>query len=313
MANITVFGGTNVPAFVKAATEGNLAAVSVSSNSFPYVSLKGKVFTFRDGDESKLITKPNSDEPAGALEVVILDIGPSADKKINAKVWYANGYEEGSTAKPDCYSNDGVAPAADAKDKQHSKCALCPKNVWGSGNKGQGTECSSSKRLAIATPDNLDKPMLIRVPAGSLTPLNEYLAWMKKSGIADSAHVITKIGFDYTVAHQKLTFKGLGWVQADPSAAKAADIVQVIVGRKEVVADTEEPFEQAAPAFAKAAEKPKAAPKAAKPAPVEDDLPTEPKADVKVESSKKPQPKPEPVVEADSDMDAALDDLDFDD
>ena len=318
MSNITGFGGTtNVPAFVRNAAPGNLAAVRTSDGAFPYISLKGKVFTKRDGETKTLITKPDTDEPANALEVVILDVGPSTDKKINCKVWYANGYEEGSTAKPDCYSNDGIAPAADAKEAQSSKCALCPKNVWGSGHNGQGTECSSSKRLAIATPDNLDEPMLLRVPAGSLTGLGEYFKWMKTSGIQDSSFVVTKIGFDYTVAHQKLTFKGLGWAQNDPTAAKGTDLVAMIVGKKELPKDPEaaEPFEQARPAFAeKAAEEPK---KAA-PAPVvaeEDDLPTTPKVktEVKVEQTKKAAPKPEPVVATDADMDAAIDDLDFDD
>ena len=63
-------------------------------------------------------------------------------------------------------------------------------------------------------------------------------------------------------------------------------------------------------------EEPKAepAPKKAKPAPVaeDDDLPTTPKVktEIKVEAS---APKAEPVVATDSAMDAALDDLDFDD
>jgi len=320
MSNITVFGGsTNVPAFVRSAAPGNLADVS-TAGTFAYISLKGKVFTKRDGDTKTLITKPGTDgEPANALEVVILDVGPSADKKVNCKVWYANGYEEGSTAKPDCFSDDGISPAASSKSPQHSKCALCPKNVWGSGNNGQGTECSSSKRLAIATPDNLDEPMLLRVPAGSLTGLGEYFKWMKQSGIQDSAFVVTRIGFDYTVAHQKLTFKGMGWAQKDPTEAKNSDVVAMIVGKKPmVVEEAGEPFEQGRPAFADKpveppTEKPTKAPKAA---PVEDDdLPTTPKVktEVKVEAAKKPEPKAETVVAADADLEDALDDLDFDD
>ena len=318
MANIQVFGGSNVPAFVRNAKVGNLDAVRVNDSTFPYISLKGKVFTKRDGDTKTLITKPGTDEPANALEVVILDMGPSSDKKINAKVWYANGYEEGSTAKPDCYSNDGIAPAADAKDPQAGKCALCPKNVWGGGHNGTGTECASSKRLVIATPDNLDNPMLLRVPGGSLGALNAYTKWLKENGIADSAFVVTKIGFDYTVAHQKLTFKGLGYVETDPTAAKGTELVAIIAGKKEMPKADDgdnEPFETPAPDFVKAAAAKAAEPKKAAKAD-DDDLPAEPKVktEVKVEESKKAAaPKAEPVIEVSDDMSAAVDDLDFDD
>lgn len=312
---VAVFGATNVPAFIKSAAPGNLTNAALGGGAtFPVISLKGKKFTVREGDTATVLMSPTDpDVPAMNIEVVILDIGPSADKRIHAKVWYANGYEEGSKAKPDCYSNDGVAPAKDSANKQADKCALCAKNVWGSGNNGTGTACGSSKRLVVATPDALDKPMLLRAPATSLAPLDAYLQWMQKNGIQDTAHVVTKIGFDYTATQQKLTFKGLGWTQSDPTEAKNADIVAIIAGKKEAPKqESDEPFEQAKPAFA--------AKKPAKPAVEEDgddDLPTTPKAAVKVEGEEKPKtatkPKPAPVaVEADADMESALDDLDFD-
>ena len=310
MTAIVPFSSKNMPAFVQQA-EGNLADVSVGIG-FPVVSVKGKVFTLKDGEDSKLITKPGSDEPAASLEVVILDVGPSADLKYNSRIFYMKNYEEGSNAKPDCYSNDGVEPAADAQNKQAAKCALCDHNVKGSGSTGVGKACRSSKRLAIATPDRLDYPMLLRVPGDSLMAFADYAKWMKQAGIKDTAHVVTKIGFDYKVAHPALTFKGLGWAQEDPTEAKANDTVAYITGKKampQVAKLDEEPFETEAPKFVKD-DKPKTT-KPAKPAPkVEDDLPEEPKVktEVKVEKAK-----PEPaVVEADDDLDAALDDLDFD-
>lgn len=319
MTSIVPFSGSaNVPAFVKAAPTGNLADVSIGLG-FPVVSIKGKVFTLKDGDESKLITKPGTDEPAASLEVVILDVGPSADLKFNSRIFYAKGYEEGSNAKPDCYSNDGIEPGADAQNKQAEKCALCKHNVKGSGNTGVGKACRSSKRMAIATPDNLDNPMLLRVPGDSLMAFSEYIKWMKKTGISDTAHVVTKIGFDYTVAHPAMTFKGLGWATQDPTEAKATETVAYITGKKAMpVAATveEEPFETPAPAFAKKEEPAKVeVPKKAKPAPKvdeDDDLPTEPKVKTEVKVEAAPKAKPEPVAVADDDLDAALDDLDFD-
>ena len=322
MTTIVPFSGSsNVPAFVKAAQPGNLADISIGLG-FPVVSIKGKVFTLKDGDDSKLITKPGTDEPASSLEVVILDVGPSADLKFNSRIFYAKGFEEGSNAKPDCYSNDGVEPGADAQNKQAEKCALCKHNAKGSGSTGVGKACRSSKRMAIATPDNLDNPMLLRVPGDSLMAFSEYIKWMKKSGVSDTAHVVTKIGFDYSVAHPAPTFKGLGWATQDPAEAKATDTVGYITGKKAMPTpevEVEEPFETPAPAFGKKEEPAKVeAPKKAKPAPVveeDDDLPSEPKVktEVKVEAAPKSAvPKADPVTVADDDLDAALDDLDFD-
>ncbi len=322
MTTIVPFSGSsNVPAFVKAAQPGNLADISIGLG-FPVVSIKGKVFTLKDGDDSKLITKPGTDEPASSLEVVILDVGPSADLKFNSRIFYAKGFEEGSNAKPDCYSNDGVEPGADAQNKQAEKCALCKHNAKGSGSTGVGKACRSSKRMAIATPDNLDNPMLLRVPGDSLMAFSDYIKWMKKSGVSDTAHVVTKIGFDYSVAHPALTFKGLGWATQDPAEAKATDTVGYITGKKAMPTpevEVEEPFETPAPAFVKKEEPAKVeAPKKAKPAPVveeDDDLPSEPKVktEVKVEAAPKSAvPKADPVTVADDDLDAALDDLDFD-
>lgn len=313
MTNIVAFEGANVPAFAKTAAPGNLADVKLGAG-FPAISLKGKVFSLRDGDNTTIINRPGTEEPANALEVVILDIGPSSDRKVNAKVWYASGYEEGRADKPDCSSVDGVKPTTQSKNKQAEKCELCPKNVWGTGDKGEGTECRSSKRLAIAMPDKLDRPMLLVVPPTSLGGLGEYLQWLKKSGVQDSAHVITKISFDYTVAHQKLTFKGLGWALTDPTEAKASETVAFITGKKEMPRTeetAEEAFEAPKPEFAKAEKAAK--PKTAKPKADDSDPPSEPKvkAETAVDGTKAPAPAA--VVATDGDMDDALDDLDFDD
>ena len=326
MTSIVPFATANVPAFAQAASAGNLSGIKFTGGGVNYkvVSIEGKRFTIKDGEKETILMNPSDpDTPAMYLECIILDVGPSADRKVNSKVWYLKGYEKGSKAKPDCFSNDGIAPDAGVAEPQATKCALCPKNTWGTGPNGSGTECRSSKRLVIATPDNLDEPMLLRVPATSITPLMEYFGWMQEKGVADTAHVVTRIGFDYTATAQKLTFKGLGWAPQDPAEAKAQDIVAIIAGKKAAPkAEVEEPFEdrptfakEAAPAPAPApapAEKPKAA---AKPAPKDDDLPTEPKVktEVKVEKPKAAAPAPAPVaVESDDDLDAAIGDLDFD-
>ncbi len=327
-----------VPAFARAANgKGSIAAAL--SVSFPVIRYKGKVWSMSkaDGDREKIMREIDGEmQPAPYIDVVILDVGPSADRKLNAKVWYAKAFVEGDEpAAPDCSSDDGITPRADSKNKQSDNCATCPKNVWGSGKEGKGRECGDSKRLAVATADNLKAPMLLTVPAGSLGGFNEYLNWLLKKGVDVSYAAVTRIGFDYDAAHPKLTFKAIGCVSEDPTPYLENEQIDFIVGRKALPArehaddipgdkpafakKAEKPAEPAAEAPKKSAAKPAAPPAEpkAKPAtPPEDDLPTTPNAKVRVEGDAAPttpKAKAEPVTVVDDEGDLDIDGLDFDD
>jgi len=324
MTNLIPFESASLPAFLQE-TFGLTNDLLVSGGGgYPTVSIKGKVFTLKRGDEKTLITDSN-DEPARSLEVVILKAGPAGDKL--SKVYYASGYTEGSDAKPLCYSNDGIAPGVNATEPQSKSCATCPKNVWGShvsedGKKGKA--CSDSKRLAIAPAGQVNDPMLMRVPAASLKALTAFGQQLAKRGVPYQA-VVAKIGFDYSVAHPALTFKPVGFVDESTlmeiKEVVESDLVKRICGEVEDLyvpddADTAgESFEQKKP-------EPKVEPKKAvvkpKPQVTEDDDPP-PKVKVKVEAEEEaPAPAPKPtaksvVQEVEDDLDAALDDMDFDD
>ena len=331
-----------VPAFARAANgKGSIAAAL--SVSFPVIRYKGKVWSMSkaDGDREKIMREIDGEmQPAPYIDVVILDVGPSADRKLNAKVWYAKAFVEGDEpTSPDCSSDDGITPRADSKNKQSDNCATCPKNVWGSGKEGKGRECGDSKRLAVATADNLKAPMLLIVPAGSLGGFNEYLNWLLKKGVDVCYATVTRIGFDYDAAHPKMTFKAIGWVSEDPTPYLENEQIDFIVGRKALPArehaddipgdkpafakKAEKPTEPAAEAPKKSAAKPAAPPaepkatSKAKPAtPPDDDLPTTPKAKVRVEGDEAPtapKAKAEPVTVVDDEGDLDIDGLDFDD
>ena len=129
MANdMVAITASKLPAHLQGKVKStNVFAAAVSAGGFPVVSIKGKVFHVQRGDERTLITKGEDGEPAASLEAVIVAVNPN-----KSKVYYDQGYEEGSAAKPTCYSNDGLAPAADAEEPQAKKCATCPHNQWGS-------------------------------------------------------------------------------------------------------------------------------------------------------------------------------------
>lgn len=206
MANLIPFeSNAALPAHLAALLP--LEKLGGESSGFPSISIKGKTFTMVRGDDRQLITRPGEDSPAPAIEVVILKQNPNV-----SKTYYASAYVEGSDAKPTCYSNNGTSPEPDAEAPQSSKCAICPHNQWGSRpseNGSKGKACGDFRRIAIAPLGMLNDPMLLRVPATSLKALDTYGDFLSKKGLPYNA-VVTKIGFDFSVAYQALTFAGKG-------------------------------------------------------------------------------------------------------
>lgn len=213
MSNIIPFddGNTRLPAYLKKVDVAALNAdlTGHAGGGFPIISIKGKVFTeVRDG-ERKILPNPRDPEsPATYIEVVLVKVN-----KNKSKVWYAQGYTEGADQKkPDCYSTDGVTPAADAENKQAKTCATCKFNEFGSKISDQGRKgkaCADSVRVAIAKPDMLNDPYLLRVPAASMRGLGEYGQMLAKRGVAYNM-VVTRISFDQAEATPKLLYKPTG-------------------------------------------------------------------------------------------------------
>jgi len=281
----------------------NAFASAVSVGGFPVISIKGKVFHIQRGDERTLVTKGEEGEPASSLEAVIVAVNPN-----KSKVFYDSGYEEGSVAKPTCYSNDGIAPAADAEDPQAKKCAVCPHNQWGSritDNGGKGKACADSMRLAIASPTQLNDPMLLRVPAASLKTLGQYGAQLAKRGV-EPQHVVTRIGFDYNVAHPALTFKAIRFVEEH----EMEEVEGVLFEEEETIGLITGTGNAITPEVEHKADEVVAVKKSPKVVEAEEEAEAAPKAEVKVEAA--PKKETAKVDDYDS-IDEALDNLDFDD
>ena len=295
MSDMVAIKSGGLPAHLQGKTKtNNLFAAAVTVGGFPVISIKGKVFHIQRGDERELVTKTGTDdEPASALEVVILSVNPN-----KSKVFYNSGFVEGSVAKPTCYSNDGIAPASDVEEPQSKKCNVCPHNQWGSRiteNGGKGKACGDSMRLCVAPAGMINDPMLLRVPAATLKTLGQYGSQLAKRGV-EPQYVVTRVGFDYNVAHPALTFKAMRFVEeaelatVESTLSDEADIIDQITGVVDKPSISVEPVAESTTATVEeTVEKP-------------------------VEAKKpKPAPKKEvKEVEADE-VDDALANLDFDD
>ena len=74
---------------------------------FGIIGYKGKAWSIRKGGQDTTLMREDGDGPRNSIEVVVLK-----SAGVVSKIFYKNGYVEGSTAAPDCYSTNGVTPAA---------------------------------------------------------------------------------------------------------------------------------------------------------------------------------------------------------
>lgn len=204
----------NALALLQAQLPANLAALmplaggddlsSGVSGGYPVISIRGAKWRMVEGGEEKPIYMPGTTDLAPAIRVVLLKANPNV-----SKTFYAGAYVEGSDAKPDCTSADGIRPDADSAKPQCETCAACPHNQWGSKITPSGSKtkaCADVRRMAILPSEDLNHPpILLRVPAASLADLAAYGKQLKKVGVP-YAGVVTKLSFDAQAAYPKIVF-----------------------------------------------------------------------------------------------------------
>lgn len=246
-AIVSLAPGSQLPAYLQRGDRAAMVAMNsdvISSGlGFPILSIKGKVFTLVKGQEKKILTKV--DDPDEVLQNIVLAVARANSR---TRVFYMKGYkdgDEGVSARPDCYSNDGATPASDAQHPQSKSCQGCKHSVWGSkvstdGQEAKGTACTVNTRLAVVDPDKIediteDDPqvLLLRVPAGSRKNFEEIVKKAEARGIPYNALVL-KVGFDKEAPSPKLTFKVQGLLSDEAYATlngmREHDVVKEIVG-----------------------------------------------------------------------------------
>ena len=106
MSNVTLFSGSNVPAFVKKAELSPLAkslAGGGGSGGGKRISIRGGVFRLLvDGKEVAAIDER-------FLDVVIVNAAPKI-----GRTFYLKQYDSDAPSAPDCWSADGEKPDSSA-------------------------------------------------------------------------------------------------------------------------------------------------------------------------------------------------------
>lgn len=207
---IALFQSGAVPAHLQNRQSAIEDAMVVSGESVPKISIRGKQFRFIKDSQEKLL-------PVGLnLEVTIVGVDPPT-AGLAGKVYYAKKYVPGSDDPPDCMSANGVVPDAGVKLKQHTDCATCPHNEWGSRISDTGAKvkaCSDSKTLLVVNPKQVDGTVWrLQVPPKSFRSLTDYSNTLAEHKIGAEA-VITEVSF-VDAEFPQLAFKPVGFLDAD--------------------------------------------------------------------------------------------------
>lgn len=185
------------------------AAAGTLGNAVNRISLKQSRFRLiKNGSEVAVLQN-------SFLDVVILRAST-----VLSKTFYEKQYNPGQEPEaPDCYSEDGVRPAADSKKKQHANCAECPQNQWGS-KKNPLTQadikaCADSKRVSIVPHNQLgSEPFQLAIPAASM---RDFGAYMNKLSTVSAPYnaVVTRVAFDTEASYPKLLFTAVRYLTKD--------------------------------------------------------------------------------------------------
>jgi len=131
-----------------------------------------------------------------------------------SRVYYKDKYDPNKDATaPNCWSNNGDKPEADASDRQHGNCADCPQNVKGSGENG-GKACRYQRRISILLEgDTSGDVYQFSIPAkslfgkgsGNVHPFESYFKYLLVNEEAPDT-VVTSITYDIEADGMELLF-----------------------------------------------------------------------------------------------------------
>ena len=144
------------------------------------------------------------------LDVIIVDWLTKPSRK-----FYATAYDkEAKATLPDCWSNDGIAPEAGAKNRQHTSCNGCPKDIRGSAPNNKKA-CRYERRLAVLVAgDPSGDVYQIAIPGMSIFSDNDgnvygfegYVKFLLASNEALDT-VVTRLIYDRDADTAKIGFK----------------------------------------------------------------------------------------------------------
>ncbi len=207
MSNLTIFKQAGA---VSTATRRGPTALG---QSLAQTSTMRRIATSTNGTFKRMV---NGEQIGNALRgefnCIIVDLLPKVSRQ-----FYASKYDPNAKPTlPDCWSNLGDKPEANAPNAQATNCATCPQNIKGSGENG-GKACRYQRRIAILIEgDPTGEVYQFNVPGKSLFgkgssnvhPFESYLKYLLANG-ENPDTVVTNISYDLNADTMELLFTPL--------------------------------------------------------------------------------------------------------
>lgn len=122
------------------------------------------------------------------------------------RLYYASKYDPDTPSGPACFAiavnAPGMGPAASAPSPQHSNCAECPHNQWGSSpSGGKGKACRETRRLIMLPADSIESAdkvatsevAALRPPVTSVKNYSTYVQTVATTTRRPVAAVVTEV------------------------------------------------------------------------------------------------------------------------
>ena len=183
---------------------------SAFSNQTKRISLRGGVFRKIVGG------KEVSTADTYIMNIIIVKMAHTP-----SRVYYEDSYEEGKKVSPVCWSNDSNKPDVEVRKPQAESCHTCPNSVRGSGDRGVGTSCRISWRVAVVLANDPSGDILeLVLPSNSCFgkeekdkwPFKPYIQMLADNNVS-AGRIITKMQFDTNSQKPRVLFSPIDAVE----------------------------------------------------------------------------------------------------
>lgn len=268
MSNLTIFKN-DIPAEFRSQGVSeltkSLAGAGRSTN---------RRITVKNGVFRKLVNGEEVGKLKGELNVIIVNALPAVSRQFYAAEYDPNG----TPTLPDCWSNLGDKPEANAANPQASNCQSCPQNIAGSGG-GTRRACAYQRRIAVVLENdpngevyqmNLSSTSIFGKGEGNIHPFESYTRFLAANNESIDG-IVTTISNDEDADNTKLLFSPVRHLTDEEqqvinmagASVEAKNVVRLTVaqqdGVKKLPAAAQEefaPIPKAAPVAAEAIAEP---------------------------------------------------------
>jgi hypothetical protein len=212
MSNDLITMMKNSPAAALMGIDEDTRAIMGGGSSNKRISIDGGVFRKYVGG------KEVSAVEARYMNLIFVKFAPTF-----SRTYYVDAYKKGVKVSPACWSSDSRVPDSAVKSPQARSCDVCPHNVKGTGQGGQGTACRKSWRTAVVLPnDPSGDVMQLVIPAASVWGDSDgnkhrwepYIKYIGANNMS-VGRIVTRVAFDTNASSPKLWFSPVEMINVD--------------------------------------------------------------------------------------------------